>query len=300
LKKCDLSVFLGNVQVKERISLWLDQGRLPHSLLITSPDGCGRGFLARTIAAAWLEDTNGLVARNQHPDCLTATGEGASGLIPIKQIREILFELHKSPVMTDGHRICLLDDVNRLTPNTANALLKILEEPPEGTVFILCARHAGNLIETIRSRSIIVTVNPLGVSECLDASKQIYPDYDPERLARLCQTYGGRLGLVRKTLEIPGRLEIYDHAGRFTESALRGDKLDAMAAMDPYASLKTREDFKQLLFISSLMLLEHPLSGTMASRATHLYDLIVDTISQVDRYINPKILAAWLATGLFA
>ena len=299
LKKYDLSAFLGNEQIKERLVRWLDMGRLPHSLLITGPDGCGRGMLARTIAAAWLDDTGGLVDRDQHPDCLTVKGEGASGLVSIKQVREVLYELHKSPVMTSANRVCLLIDASRLAAATANALLKALEEPPDGTVFLLCSRHADNLIETIRSRSVVLAVGPLQEAECLRAAGALYPGYDAGRLADLCRTYGGRFGLVRKALDVPGRLDIYDHARRFTNAALRGDKLDMMAALDPWATLKTRNDLKQLLLDSSMMLTQVN-HANPSHRATHLYDLLIQADSRIDQYINPKILAAWLAVGIVA
>ena len=297
LKRYDLSDFYGNEPVRRRLTEWLDAGRLPHCLLVTGPDGCGRGFLARTLAAAWLNDTADLVARNIHPDCLTVSGEGASGLIPVRQIRDLVYELHKAPVMTEDRRVGLLGDVSRLNASSSNALLKALEEPPVGRVFLLCARSADNLIETVRSRCVVLTLAPLGQQECLQVLLQRYPDYDGDRLADLSRTYGGRLGLIVKALEVPGRLEIYDRAKRLTAAALRADKLDVMAALDSYTSAKSRTELKELLYDSTMMLAPAS-SGPDAQSVTALYDRIIETMSQIDRYINPKILAAWLAAGI--
>jgi len=128
-----------------------------HSWLITGPPGSGRSNMALAFAAA-LECTEGgcascqsckLAASGTHPDITVLSTEKVQ--ITIAEIRELL----ASSVMgtTLGrYRILVMEDADRMTPTASNLLLKSLEEPPAGTIWMLCAPSEADMLPTIRSR----------------------------------------------------------------------------------------------------------------------------------------------------
>ncbi len=297
-----LHSFLENEDAKRRIQNWFAKNAVPHAILVTAEDGCGRNAFAREIAAAYLGDTADLIVRGVHPDCLEISGEGASRDIPVRRIREISYELNLAAVVADGRRVALLRDVKALNRNAANALLKILEQPPNGVIFLLTAAHADDVIETIRSRCVVVPLLPLQLQTCIDACIKRYPSYDGATIAELCALYDGRLGLVQHALAAPERLAFTQCAMRFCRAALASDKL-AMAAELECASDREsavyRDQMRYLLF-DITMYLKYLLKNDIL-QANHI-DRIVRAVQQmlcdVEKNINLKLLATNLVAQL--
>lgn len=80
--------------------------------------------------------------------------------------------------MSGGWRVVLIDSLDEMTPNAANAILKMLEEPPEKTLFLLIAHQLNNVLPTIRSRSRIEKLMPLTISQLRDLCAIFLPDED--------------------------------------------------------------------------------------------------------------------------
>lgn len=130
-------------------------GSLAHAWLITGPPGSGRSTLAHAFAAALIaedeNDTNTLrqVLAGNHPDLMALRTEGV--IISIAQARSLVERSYFSP-SAGRHRVLVVEDADRMTERTSNVLLKALEEPPEQTVWVLCAPSEADLLPTIRSR----------------------------------------------------------------------------------------------------------------------------------------------------
>ena len=116
--------FLGNEELKSNVERLLDSGSLPHAVTICGRKGCGAGYFAKLLAAAYLGDRNGLVERGVHPDFLELSGEGPSGEIRIESVREDLYEISMASVMADGRRVIYIRHAGDLNESSANALLK--------------------------------------------------------------------------------------------------------------------------------------------------------------------------------
>jgi DNA polymerase III subunit delta' len=173
-------------------------GRMPHAWLIGGPPGVGKATLAYRVARFVLAhpdaaaqdvqaaqtlalDSNHPVARRiaaqSHPDILTlertAGPTGAiRSVITVDDVRRTV-GFFGSTAGADGWRICIVDSADDLqSPQGANALLKVLEEPPSRALFLLVSHAPGRLLATIRSRCRRLTLRALEAADVAQAAAQ--------------------------------------------------------------------------------------------------------------------------------
>lgn len=150
------------------MSLAFDEGRFPHALLLEGSPGSGTDILSGILAKAAVclsEDErpcgrcSGCVkaAAGSHPDILTLDGDGDPRAFPVDAVREIRAGAYIRPNEAPRKVYRLLGVQNMAEPSQ-NALLKVLEEPPENVLFLLTAVSASGLLPTIRSRVQIFTL----------------------------------------------------------------------------------------------------------------------------------------------
>ena len=173
-----------------------------HSWLITGPPGSGRSNIALAFAAS-LECTEGgcgtcqsckLAAAGTHPDITVLSTEKVQ--ITIAEIRELL----ASSVMgtTLGrYRILVMEDADRMTPTASNLLLKSLEEPPAGTIWMLCAPSEADMLPTIRSRVRRVGLKVPSV-ESVAALLVERDGIDPTLAAKVAAEAQSHIGMARR------------------------------------------------------------------------------------------------------
>ena len=136
-----------------------DARSMSHAWLITGPPGSGRSVAARAFAAA-LQCTGEEVGCGTCPGCRTTMGRTnadvlfvatETSIINVETARSLVLQAQSSP--SQGlWRVIVVEDADRLGEAGANALLKAIEEPPEHTVWLLCAPSPEDMIATIRSR----------------------------------------------------------------------------------------------------------------------------------------------------
>lgn len=150
------------------------QGRMPHAWLIGGDVGIGKATLAYRIARAVFSagaDLSALenldvapahpaarqIIAQSHPDLsvlkrgLTKDKKGLSSVINVEDVRDVLHRLGATS-SSGGYRVCIVDSADDLNTSSANALLKMIEEPPSRTLFLLISHRPGRLLPTIRSR----------------------------------------------------------------------------------------------------------------------------------------------------
>lgn len=187
---------------------------MTHAWLFTGPPGSGRSVAARAFAAA-LECLIG-VGCGQCPGCRTTLAgthadvrlvvpEGLS--ISVAEMRSLVQAAARRP--TGGRwQVVVIEDADRLTEGAANALLKAVEEPPDRTVFLLCAPsdHPEDVSVTIRSRCRVValrTPRPPAIADVLVERDGVAEDM-AHWAASVC---GGHVGRARRLATDPAARE---------------------------------------------------------------------------------------------
>lgn len=157
---------LGHQQNKEFLQKLLKPGSRPHALLFYGMGGIGKKMLALHFAKTFLCKSAGKkpcgicescrlmdIENNSfaHPDFYLLTAEEAGKDIKIEQVKEMAKQAAFAPVLSE-HKVCIIDDAGQMTAEAANSLLKLLEEPPPGWLFILITQQAERLLPTVLSR----------------------------------------------------------------------------------------------------------------------------------------------------
>ena len=168
--------FVGNRKVRDRLVRKLREGRFPHGLIFSGPEGLGKHTLALMVAKA-LNCTSSeagdfcdqcsncrKINSGSHADVMTISVEDEATQIKIGQIRRILEMLNLQP-LEGRNKVFIIDPAELLNAEAANALLKGLEEPPENTFFILITVNVHELLLTVRSRSQVYNFTPLTLNE---------------------------------------------------------------------------------------------------------------------------------------
>jgi DNA polymerase-3 subunit gamma/tau len=252
---------IGQEHVTVPLSNALETGRTHHAYLFSGPRGCGKTSSARIMARS-LNCEKGPTPNpcGQCQSCtdLVANGPGSLDVIEldaathglVDDARDLRDKAFFAPVHS-RYKIYIIDEAHQLGPGAANALLKVVEEPPAHVIFIFATTEPDKLIATIRSRTHHYPF------------RLVPPGVLAQHLEKICDAEGVKVakgviplvvrasgGSVRDALSVLGQLlagagkdgvsyEIAVQLLGFTDGALLDDALDAIAARDGATLFKT-------------------------------------------------------------
>lgn len=247
-----MTSLVGNAAAKAAFRAAMSGAQLHHAWLLAGPEGVGKASFARIAAARMLAEAAGardlpgdfdvpeehvtrrMIEAGAHPDYRVLErlakdpekkpGQDIARSIRIDQIRGLNPMFATKPSMSPRRVVVIdsIDDVER--PGAANALLKNLEEPPQGTIFLLVSHSPGRLLPTIRSRCRLLRFDPLSDAEVAGVLRGALPEASATEIDALVRAGGGSPG---RALGFAG-LDLATLDGEMATIAARGDADNAI------------------------------------------------------------------------
>ncbi|MGN0695167.1 MAG: ATP-binding protein [Oscillospiraceae bacterium] len=297
-------------------------GRFSHGFILTGEEGSGRKTAAKYIAMARLcaspaaDGTPCGVCRecrrienDSHPDVIWLEGDTGAGGYSVEHIREIVSDVYVLPNDTDA-KFYIIPDGEKLLGTAQNALLKIVEEPPDYGYFIFTAKSSSAFLPTIISRTVTVGVGECTCEECTAALRDM-GKYSEEDIGKAVSACRGNIGKCVSFLE---KGEMYELCTAVQDIAAALIASDSYTVLKLLSSRKNREDFRKVLNMLDCVIRDAAViqimggktvisgcaesaSETLASmisrdRARRLHEVITETEHMCSSALNINIKAA--------
>ena len=308
----------GNEELKSSIRRMLEGRRLTHSVLLVGEAGLGASFAARCVAADYLYPQGGApaeallrgeccraVAKAGKRDsgqietgivreAISVTGMGSGGRYLVGQVTAMRSEIFNTSLSAEG-RAVLLYHVERMNEESANALLKVMEEPPEGVLFLLTADSLAGVLPTIRSRCISFAVAPVSPENC--ARYCTAQGVGAKDAALYSALFDGHIGTVLAAARDEARREQVDKALALAKAAAAKDSYAAAVLLAAYEKDKAGAsallaDFRAVAAAGLRGSSHFPVEGEIARKALGAADA---AMQQISAQVNPKIVLSVLA-----
>ena len=240
--------FAGNAAAKAQLAARIDSGTLPHALLLEGPAGSGRRTMARLLAAAAVcrsaeEKPCGHCAAchkalsSIHPDITELGGAEEARSFHIDVVRTLREEAYILPNEAPV-RVFILCDVQSMTDQAQNALLKLLEEPPSHVRLILTCENRSQLLETVRSRLYTVTLGGVSANEAAAVLAHHLPEHTGDELLRAATLWGGVIGQALRSLQDGSYREILELLPPLAQGIVAPTELALLKATAPLEKAK--------------------------------------------------------------
>ncbi len=198
---------IGNKSNIELIRAFAKGKSFGNAFLFLGNKGTGRHTLAAHLISSMLcEGKNGcgecracrLVSKNIHPDTVTLTAGDGRKNVNVDDVRAFIKEAYISPI-EGRYKFLIINDADKLNVQSQNALLLVLEEPPEKTVFVLFAENKNQILKTVLSRSFVISSDVIRKEEI--EKYLISNGADPLKAEKASRLSGGGIGKALEFLE---------------------------------------------------------------------------------------------------
>ncbi|MBO0733260.1 MAG: DNA polymerase III subunit delta' [Methylocapsa sp.] len=224
----------GHVRAEQELRFCLLQGRFPNAFIFGGPPGIGKATLAWRLARFLLANpelalvrdsrrddlfvppdapVSRLVAMLAHPDLVLLRREWDpekkrhTTQIPVDAVRRAI-SLFQRAAGCGGYRICIVDSADDLNSASANALLKLVEEPPPRSLFLFAAHRPGRMIPTLRSRCRKIQLHPLGAADIEKVLSSLGSHYSSSDGKRREAAIARAQGSIHRALRLLGDEQI--------------------------------------------------------------------------------------------
>ena len=261
---------IGNVNLKDSVTNALREKRMPHALLIEGDVGTGRhtlaDFLAKALVCSSAEvpcgecrDCSAAESLN-HPDITVTAPEEGKKNISVNQIRILKEQTTIKPHMAKA-KVFVIDSADTMNDQSQNALLKVLEEPPAATYFILIAESKASFLETVISRCVVLTLSTPEKSAAAEYIANRF-GYDIGDINDALELEKNNVGKALLSLEGKSDSIISACAKDFLHSMFADDTWGMLKATAPAEKNRLEADkfFKELKYTVAKELRKNPLS----------------------------------------
>lgn len=219
---------IGHEKQLQMIEQDLESGNLAHAYLLSGPNSVGKFTVAKKLAGIlqckkdFCHQCNDCVQveKQTHLDTIFLKGKES---IKIENIRKIIERLNMT--RQSRYKLLIIQSVERMTLEAANSFLKILEEPPPQTIFLLTTNNLHRILNTILSRVRIIKFRHSSYNYISSKLKELYPLAEEETLNKVCLFAMGKTGKALHLMENPDSLADYLHLYNTIQGFLMNDNI---------------------------------------------------------------------------
>ena len=297
---------VGNSKICSAVEGFLKENRIPHAILIEGDKGTGRHTLARFLAKAAVCSGENIPCNNcrnchnadtlTHPDIIFTAPDDGKKNIAVSQIRELRDETYVKP-HSANRRVFIIDYADTMNPQSQNALLKVLEEPPGSVMFILIAESKSALLTTVISRCILLSLTAPEKSVAADYIKSL-GQYNENDISNALESGNNNIGQALLFLSGKDSTETEAGANDFIDAFLQNDLWGMLSSLAPYEKNRALADrlFKDLKLKVASLIRKKPDSYS-AKRLSRLYTLLCELEKSLVTNINLSLLFSRLGAA---
>ena len=265
---------IGNEGNKELLKSTIKNNKVVHSYMFVGQEGIGKSLFAQEFAKSILCSE---IQLQNHPDFKVLAPDGNT--IKIEQIRNMLKTLYEKPIVSKK-KIYIINEAEKMTKESQNALLKTLEEPPEYIVIILIVSNESNILNTIKSRCNKIVFNKIEnniLNEYLN--KDLNFKEITDNLLKLID------GSIAKAIEVYEQKEIYLN---IEDIILNIDKIDIIDLLKKSESIyKNKESIENILkYINVLLLNKAKEDSCNSNKYLNCIDIVQNARKNILRNAN--------------
>lgn len=251
---------IGNNKIKQDLQDIIDNNTISHSYMFVGIDGIGKKLIAKEFARKILclnkQNQNCATCDScikfnsgNNPDFLEIFPDGNS--IKIAQMREMQEKVYQKPIVSDK-KVFIIDQVEKMTEEAQNSLLKTLEEPPEYMVIILITSNENKLLNTVKSRCIRINFTGLSKQDITKYAGAHQINISSQNLLEMC---GGSIGKLEKINE---NIDDYNSLELATNKLIDGKLKNVVEEMNCFNILyESKEIIQDLLDYMTVLIYLH-------------------------------------------
>jgi DNA polymerase III subunit delta' len=295
----------GHDKILQLLEKDIEQKTLAHANLFAGPDKIGKYTAAKRLALMLQCEKGGCndcnvcreINNRLHSDTIEIVNDGER--IKIDLIREVIEKVNITK--QSSYKILLIQNIERMTEESANSMLKTLEDPPPGVLFLMTASRTHEVLPTIISRVRIYNFSKLAAPAMEDFLKKMFPLADETIIKIVIDFSGGQPGKAISLMENNEKLEAYGRVHNDIEALItNNDKVEQCGYIGNLVAV-TKEmkndslvyeflDVLQLILRKKLMNFEEKDDILGKTKILGLLDKIVVVRESMQRNVNTKML----------